>query len=298
MLSGVHTAIITPFRDGAVDHDALAQLVERQVAGGVAGVVPCGTTGESATLSETEKLAVIQTTVKTVAGRCTVIAGIGSNDTGASVALAKQAREVGADAGMVVMPYYNKPNQEGMYHHARAIAQATPGWPLVLYNVPSRTGVNLAPETVARLADLPGIAALKDATCDMEYGGKVAVACGDRITLLSGQDGAALPLWAIGGEGVISVASNLVPDRMVALYDAFAKGDIETARRMHHTLLPLFTGIFLEVNPSPIKTLVARHTGLCTADLRLPMVPVTATTMTALEGICAALDISLDPRGR
>jgi len=294
MFSGVHTAIVTPFRDGRVDHEALAALVERQVVAGVAGVVPCGTTGESATLSESEQRAVIRATVETVAGRCAVIAGVGSNDTAASVALARASRELGADGGMVVMPYYNKPTQEGMYHHVRAIAEATPDWPILLYNVPSRTGVDLAPETVSRLADLPGVGAIKDATCDMEYAGRVAVLCGNRMTLLSGQDGAALPLWAIGGRGVVSVASNLVPERMVALWDAFDGGDLEKARALHLALVPLFAGLFIETNPGPVKHLVAYHTGLCTGELRLPMVPVSATTAARLKAICARLDITLD----
>lgn len=297
MFSGVYTAIVTPFRDGEVDHRALAALVERQVAGGVAGVVPCGTTGESATLSEVEKRAVIGTTVEAVAGRCQVIAGVGSNDTAASAALARESRALGADGGMVVMPYYNKPTQEGMYHHVRAIAEATPDWPILLYNVPGRTGVSLAPETVDRLADLPGVVAIKDATCDMEYAGRVAVLCGPRMTLLSGQDGAALPLWAIGGRGVVSVASNLVPDRLVALWKAFESGDLEEARALHLALVPLFGGLFIETNPGPIKHLVARHTGLCTGDLRLPMVPVSPTTAAALEGVCKALDLALDHDG-
>ena len=297
MFSGVYTAIVTPFRNGQVDHAALAALVERQVVAGVAGVVPCGTTGESATLSEAEKREVIGTTVEAVAGRCQVIAGVGSNDTAASARLARAARELGADGGMVVMPYYNKPTQEGMYHHVRAIAESTPDWPILLYNVPGRTGVSLAPETVSRLADLPGVDAIKDATCDMEYAGRVAVLCGGRMTLLSGQDGAALPLWALGGRGVVSVASNLVPGRMVALWKAFAAGDLEKARTLHLQLVPLFSGLFIETNPGPVKQLVARHTGLCTEELRLPMVPVDATTTARLKTICAALDIALDHRG-
>lgn len=294
MFSGVHTAIITPFRDGAVDHAALARLVERQVEAGVDGVVPCGTTGESATLSEPEKLAVIRTTIEAVDKRCAVIAGVGSNDTAASAALARKSREAGADGGMVVMPYYNKPTQEGMYHHVRAIAEATPDWPLVLYNVPGRTGVNLAPETVDRLADLPGVVALKDATCDMEYGGRVALLCGERLTLLSGQDGAALPLWSIGGRGVISVASNLVPAQMVALWKAFDAGDWTRAQALHRELLPLFLALFVETNPGPIKTLVARHTGLCTDEFRLPMVPISPGSWAVLRDVCRRIELKLE----
>lgn len=293
MFSGVHTAIITPFRDGAVDLDALARLVERQVEAGVTGVVPCGTTGESATLSDDEKLRVIAATVKAAGGGCRVIAGVGSNDTGATVALARAARETGADGAMVVTPYYNKPTQEGLYHHYRTVAEAVPGWPLMMYTVPGRCGVTLLPETVDRLADLPGIEALKDATVDMEYGGKVAAQSGDRLTLLSGQDGAALPLWAIGGRGVVSVVSNLVPAHMVTLWELFCDGDFEGARRLHQKLLPLMTGVFLETSPAPIKTLVARHTGLCTAEMRLPMVPLSAGVGAALAKVCAALDLEL-----
>lgn len=293
MFSGVHTAIVTPFRGGAVDHLALARLVERQVEAGITGLVPCGTTGESATLSEVEKLAVIETTVKAAAGGCRVFAGVGTNDTAVSVAMAKAARETGADGAMVITPYYNKPTQEGLYHHFRTVAEAVPGWPLMMYTVPGRCGVTLAPETVDRLADLPGIAALKDATVDMEYGGRVAATCGDRLTVLSGQDGAALPLWAVGGRGVVSVVSNLVPGAMVSLWELFCDGDLDGARRLHQRLLPLMTGVFLETSPAPIKTLVARHTGLCTAEMRLPMVPLSSGTAAVLDKVCAALDIGL-----
>lgn len=293
MFSGVHTALITPFRDGAVDHRALGALVERQVAAGVTGVVPCGTTGESATLSSAEKLAVIETTIAAAKGECRVIAGVGTYDTAESVAMAKAAREAGADGAMVVTPYYNKPTQEGLYHHYRTVAEAVEGWPLMMYTVPGRCGVTLAVETVDRLADLPGIEALKDATIDMEYGGRVAARCGERLTLLSGQDGAALPLWAVGGRGVVSVVSNLVPERMVALWERFVDGDIDGARRLHQKLLPLMTGVFIESNPAPIKALVARHTGLCTGELRLPMVPMTAPSAAVLDKVCAALDIGL-----
>jgi 4-hydroxy-tetrahydrodipicolinate synthase len=213
MFEGVHTAIITPFtKNGAqVDYDALDALVERQIAGGVQGLVPCGTTGESATLSKAEKTEIFRRVVQAVRGRCKVIAGVGTNDTAGSIELARAAADVGADAGLVITPYYNKPTAEGMYQHFRTIAEAVPSLPSVLYNVPSRTSVSLDVDTISRLADVPGIVAIKEATSNLVFDAEILARCGDRLTVLSGDDAVAFPLWCLGGRGVICVASNVVP---------------------------------------------------------------------------------------
>ncbi|MCA9540725.1 MAG: 4-hydroxy-tetrahydrodipicolinate synthase [Myxococcales bacterium] len=293
MFAGVHTAIVTPFCDGRFDREAHAALVERQIVAGIDGLVPCGTTGESSTLSDEERLQVIGDTVALAKGRCQVIAGVGTNDTAQSIRLARRAAELGADGALVITPYYNKPTQEGLFHHFRAIAEAVPGLPLMLYNVPSRTGIDLLPETVDRLADVPGVVALKEATANMVVGARIAAATSDRLTLLSGDDPTALPLWAVGGRGVVSVTSNVVPDQVVALWRAFARGDIETARHLHLKLLPLSLGLFVETNPVPAKALLARLTGLCSPEVRLPLTPLLAESVARLRPICAALGLEI-----
>lgn len=294
MFEGVHTALITPFAGESIDFDALAGLVELQVQGGVAGIVPCGTTGESATLSVDERTAIYRATVKAAAGRCLVLGGAGSGDTRTACKLAVAAAEAGADGILVNTPPYNKPTQEGLFRHFEAIAQAAPGLPIMLYNIPGRTAVNLTVETIARLAEIPEVVALKEATADMAFAANIVNACGDRLTLLSGDDATALPLWAVGGRGVVSVISNLLPARMVALWDAFAGGDWATARAEHLALMPLFQGLFIETNPAPIKALVARATGLGSDAVRLPLVPVTPAALDRLTTLCAALGLRLE----
>jgi len=291
MFTGVYTAIITPFKNGQVDESALEALVERQVEAGVAGLVPCGTTGESVTLSDEELLRVIQKTIESVQGRCAVIAGVGSNHTQKTIDLGRQAQSMGADGLLVITPYYNKPTQAGLYAHFEAISKAIPDGQIMLYNVPSRTGVSLTVETIRRLAEHPNIVALKEATGDMAFAARIAASCGDRLALLSGDDATALPLWSVGGRGVVSVTSNLLPERMVDLWTAFQQESASAARRLHLSLMPIFDGLFIETNPAPIKTLVAQHTRLCTSEMRLPMVPLTAENRETLRQIFKRLDI-------
>lgn len=292
-LEGVHTALITPFTRGgaAVDFDALEALVERQIAGGVQGVVPCGTTGESATLSKAEKAEIFRRVVAAAKGRCKVIAGVGTNDTAGSVELARAAADAGADAGLVITPYYNKPTAEGMFQHFRTIAEAVPSLPSVLYNVPSRTSVSLDVETIVRLADVPGVVAIKEATSNLVFDAEIIARCGDRLAVLSGDDAVSFPLWCLGGRGVICVASNVVPERVVALWQAFDKGDLARARKLHLALLPLFTGMFVETNPGPVKTLYHWMYPDTSAEMRLPLVGLQPGSAAKLRKL--ALDFEL-----
>ncbi len=291
MLIGVHTAIVTPFKGSEIDWVTYEALVDRQLEAGIHGIVPSGTTGESSTLSDDEKLTLIDRTVRQVAGRAKVIAGVGTNNTAQSIRLTRAARELGADAGLVITPYYNKPTQAGLYAHFEAIARAVPGFPLVLYNVPSRTGVDLAVETASRLADLPEIIALKDATADLAGAAQLSAVCGSRLSILSGDDATAFPLWCVGAQGVISVTSNLVPKRVVALWNAFSSGDIAGARALHTALYPLFKVLFVETNPVPVKAAIEWHTGLPTTATRLPLTPLEADSVDTLRTICGRLGI-------
>ncbi len=292
MFSGVFTAIITPFRNGQIDETALELLIERQISAGVSGLVPCGTTGESVTLSDTELLRVIEKTIQVVDGRCTVIAGVRSNNTQKTIELGKKAMALGADSLLVITPYYNKPTQAGLFAHFTAVSDAIPDAKIMLYNVPGRTGVSLSVDTIVRLAEIPNIVALKEATGDMAFAARIAASCGDRLALLSGDDATALPLWSVGGQGVVSVTSNLLPKRMVDLWEAFQRNGTD-AQRMHLNLMPLFDGLFIETNPAPVKTLVAQHTGLCTADMRCPMVPLLESSQSVLRALCQRLEIEL-----
>lgn len=294
MFRGVYTALITPFTpDGSLDVPALERLIERQVAAGVQGIVPCGTTGEAATLTDEERAVVFRAAVTAAKGRCKVMAGVGTNDTRRAAEMAKQARMTGVDGLLVVTPYYNKPTQEGLYQHYRTISEAVPGLPLTLYNVPGRTSVSLSADTIDRLADLPDIVAIKEATADLTFDGELINRLGDRMDVISGDDPTALALWAIGGQGVISVTSNLLPEKFVAMWTAFQEGDLAQARTLHHELFPLFQGLFWETNPVPVKSLVAWHTGLCGDHVRLPLAPLQANTVARLKGLCDRLGIAL-----
>lgn len=296
MFEGVYTALITPFvagraeEEGQIDWAALEAHVERQIAAGVHGLVPCGTTGESSTLSKAEKVEVFRRVVQTARGRCKVVAGVGTNDTRATIALARAAAEVGADGGLVITPYYNKPTQVGLFAHFSAVATQVPELPVMLYNVPSRTGVSLTVDTIERLADVPGVVALKEATANLTMDAEIVARCGDRLTLLSGEDSVSFPMWAIGGRGVVCVTSNLVPERMVAMWRAFERGDWATARALHLKLLPLFGGMFLETNPGPVKAACARAFGHA-EDMRLPLAPLQAPARAQLERLCAEHEI-------
>jgi 4-hydroxy-tetrahydrodipicolinate synthase len=268
---GSVTALVTPFREGAVDEAAFAALVERQIDAGTHGLVPVGTTGESATLSLAEHQRVVELCVQTARGRVPVIAGAWANETGKAIELVRWAKTVGADAALVVTPYYNKPSQEGLYRHFAAINEAVQ-MPVVLYDVPSRTGVTFAVETVARLAELPNVIGIKDATSDLAKATRLRQAVGEDFVWLSGDDPTALGYAAHGGGGCISVTSNVAPEACAAFQNACMSGDFETARYWQERLIRLHHALFLDNSPAPAKFALA-HLGLCTEEVRLPLAP-------------------------
>jgi len=269
MLKGAITAIVTPFKNGQFDEAAYRELIELQVKGGIHGIVPCGTTGESPTLSHAEHKRVVETCIDQVKKRVVVIAGSGSNNTAEALELTKHAQAAGADAALMITPYYNKPTQEGLYQHYKTVASQT-NIPIVVYNVPGRTSVNLLPETVARLAELPNIVGLKDATGDLKQGCKTLELCGDKITVLSGDDFTTFPLLCVGGMGVISVVSNVAPADMAGMCNAFFKGDLAKARALHYKMWPLMEAMFFETNPTPAKTAL-KMMGKITGEVRQPL---------------------------
>ncbi len=267
---GVGTALITPFRDGRVDYDAFAKIIEAQISGGVAALVIAGTTGESATLSDREKLDTIAFAVKTAAGRVPIIAGTGSNNTAHSIELSRAAMEVGADALLVVTPYYNKTSQQGLVTMYKTIADSVE-IPIIIYNVPSRTGVNIEPATYAALADHPRLAAIKEANGNIAAVAETAALVGDRMTLYSGNDDQIVPILSLGGQGVISVLSNVLPRETTELCQAYFDKKPEQALSLQLRLLPLIKALFSDVNPIPVKEAMAML-GYCTPELRLPLV--------------------------
>jgi 4-hydroxy-tetrahydrodipicolinate synthase len=269
-LQGAFTALVTPFRDDKVDHDALAKLVEFQIADGIAGLVPVGTTGESPTLTAAEAREVIATTLRAARGRVPVIAGTGTNATTETIARTRAAQELGADAAMVVMPYYNKPTQRGLLAHVKAIHDATE-IPLVLYNVPTRGTADLAAETIAEIARVcPRVVALKEATGNTLRAQHVHALCGDRITILCGDDALTVAMMAVGAKGVISVASNALPGAVSGVCRAMLDGNLVEARRRQEALLPLYEALFLETNPGPVKAALAVM-GRIAPEIRLPL---------------------------
>lgn len=272
MFEGILTALVTPFRDGAVDDSALAALVDRQVAAGIHGVVPCGSTGESATLSHAEHRHVVEVVVEAAAGRIPVVAGTGSNSTREAIELTLHARQAGADGALLLSPYYNKPTQEGIYLHYEAVARET-GFPLVVYNIPGRTASNIAPETLARLAELEHVVGVKEACGDIDQIAHVIASCPDEFSVLSGDDALLLPLLAVGGNGCISTTSNVAPESIGALFAAWQAGDTQRALEIHQQLLPLFDVLFCETNPIPVKAALALM-GLLGDEIRLPLTPI------------------------
>lgn len=276
MFTGSLVAIVTPFRKGKVDERALADLIEWQIANGTNGIVPCGTTGESATLSHDEHNRVIELTVEVARRRVPVVAGTGSNSTDEAIALTKHAKQAGADGSLLITPYYNKPTQEGLYRHYRAVAEAV-DLPLVLYNIPGRTGVNMLPTTIARLTALPTIVGVKEGSGSIQQASDIVQMCGDRLTVLAGDDALTLPMMAVGGKGVITVTANIVPAEMAGLVKAFAEGKIEDARRIHFKLSPLFAALFFETNPIPVKEALSMM-GKIDPELRLPLCPMAQDT--------------------
>lgn len=272
MFKGSIVAIVTPFKNGAVDEEKLRELVEFQIENGTDAIVPCGTTGESSTLDYKEHDRVIEIVVEQVKKRVPVIAGTGSNSTREAIDLTRHAQEIGADGALLVTPYYNKPTQEGLYLHYKAVAEAVK-LPQILYNVPGRTGVNLLPETVARLAEFSNIVAIKEATGSLQQASEVLDLCGDKIDVLSGDDFITFPMMACGAKGVISVVANIMPKEVANLVDAFFAGDMQEARRLHLYLLKISNAMFIESNPVPVKTAVALM-GKASDEVRLPLAPL------------------------
>ena len=273
MFEGCLTALITPFKDGAVDMPALTTLVETQIAAGIHGLVPCGSTGESATLSHDEHEAVVQAVIRVARKRVPVIAGTGSNSTSEALRLTKAAQDAGADGALLISPYYNKPTQDGIVAHYAAVSQAT-SIPLIAYNIQGRTASNITAETMVRLAQIPRLIGVKEASGSVAQTCDIIEMCGPAFGVWSGDDSVTLPIMAAGGCGVITVTANLVPERMVALTQAMLAGDLTTARREHLRLLPLFRALFLEVNPIGIKTALAMR-GQCQEEFRLPLTRMT-----------------------
>jgi len=269
MFEGSIVAIVTPFRNGKVDEKALGKLIEWHIKQGTGAIVPCGTTGESATLDYREHDRVIAFTVETVNRRIPVIAGTGANSTDETIEITNHAEQSGADAALLVAPYYNKPTQEGLYQHYKTVAKNV-GIPLVLYNVPGRTAVNILPATVARLAEIKNIVAIKEATGDMRQVSDVIRLCGNRITVLSGDDFTTLPLIALGGKGVISVVANVMPKEVSKMCALLLKGQPDKALKIHYMLEPLNAAMFYETNPIPVKTALAMM-GKIREEFRLPL---------------------------
>ncbi len=282
MFRGSIVAIVTPFKEGKVDEKKLRELVDYQIKNNTSGIVPCGTTGESATLSFEEHERVIEVTIEQARKRAVVIAGTGSNSTEEAVMLTKHAAKAGADASLQVSPYYNRPTQKGLYEHFKAVADSVK-IPIILYNIAGRTGVNIEPETIAKLAcNCKNIVAVKEASGNLDQMSRIKSLCPSNFQLISGDDSLTLPVLSIGGIGVISVAANIVPADVAELVSSFAEGDIEHARRIHYKLLPLIKALFIETNPIPVKTAMGLL-GLCDPGLRLPMCSMSADNLEKLK---------------
>lgn len=283
MFKGAIVAIVTPFKNGKVDENALRELIEFQIANGTDGIVPCGTTGESATLSHEEHDRVIEITIDAVKKRVPVIAGTGSNSTAEAIRLTKHAYEAGADGALIVCPYYNRPTQEGLYQHYKLIAESV-SIPILPYNIPSRTGVNLLPEMVAKLAKIKNIVGIKEASGSIKQMSDVIELCGDDFAVLSGDDLFTLPLLAMGGAGIISVISNVAPADMSGLVDAFAAGDLARAKALHHKMSPLIESLFIEVNPTPVKAALYLM-GKIQYEYRLPLCKMSDANLEKLRKV-------------
>ncbi len=291
MFQGLYVALVTPFHpDGSLNEASLRKLVSLHVKNGTDGLVPCGTTGENPTFSVEEHCRVIDIVVQESQGRLKVLAGAGSNSTDKAIELGRRAVELGADGLLVITPYYNKPQQDGLVAHFEAVAAACDA-PIVTYNVPGRTGVNLLPQTVERLCDVPNIVGIKEASGDINQVSEIIRRCGDRMRVLSGDDTMTLPIMAVGGTGVISVAGNVVPDRMKAMVDAALEGDWEGARAGHLGLFDLCKALFIETNPVPTKYVMNRM-GLDVGNVRLPLAPLREASAKHLDGIMRAYGIT------
>jgi len=269
MFKGAIVAIVTPFKNGQVDEETYRKLIEFQIANGTDGIVPCGTTGESSTLSHEEHDRVVAIAIDAAKKRVPVIAGTGSNSTDEALRLTRHACEAGADGALMVCPYYNRPTQEGLYQHYKLIAESVP-IPIIPYNIPGRTGVNMLPETVARLSRISNIVGIKEASGSLKQMQDVISLCGDDFDVLSGDDFFTLPLLLIGGKGVISVISNIAPADMANMIDSFEAGNITQARKLHDKMVPLIDALFIETNPVPVKAALSMM-GKIDYDVRLPL---------------------------
>jgi 4-hydroxy-tetrahydrodipicolinate synthase len=289
MFSGSMPAIITPFHNGAIDAEALERLVEFHVTNGVSAIVPCGSTGESATLTHQEHADVLRLVVKFVKGRVPVIAGTGSNSTTEAINLTRAAKEAGAAAALLISPYYNKPTQEGIYLHYKAIAEAT-RFPLIVYNIPGRTASKIEAATIARLAELEHIVGLKEATGSLDEVQEVLRLCGNKLELYCGDDSLTLPVMAVGGVGVISVTANFMPKQTADMTAACLRGDWATARRLHYAMLPVMRVLFAETNPIGVKAALAMM-GYCRDELRLPLLPMSEAPRAKLRAAMQQLGL-------
>lgn len=283
MFEGVLVAIVTPFTKGHVDEAAFRRLINRLIENGVTGIVPCGTTGESTTMSHQEHMRVTEIAIDEVKGRVPVIAGTGSNSTAEAIELTSHAFKAGADAALMVSPYYNKPTQEGLYRHFKAVAEAAP-IPIILYNIPGRTASNMLPETIARLSKIDTIVGVKEATGDLNQVARTIELCGPDFCVVSGDDALTLPILAVGGKGVISVAGQVMPARMVAMFNAYKANDLAGCREIFYELLPLFRALFYETNPIPVKTALGMM-GQIDPELRLPLCPMSEDNQAKLRQV-------------
>lgn len=295
MFKGSYVALVTPFRNGRVDEPRLKALVDYHVEAHTDGLVPCGSTGESATLSHDEHRRVVEIVVKAARGRIPVLAGAGSNSTAETLDLVRHAHRAGAQGALLVVPYYNKPTARGLYEHFRAVARATP-LPIILYNIPGRTGINMAPETVIRLAqDCPTIVGIKEASGGMDYTSQLVAALGqERFIIFSGDDSLTLPLMALGARGVISVIANILPEAMAELCRAWSNGHAGRALDLHRQMFPLMRALFVETNPIPLKAAMAAL-GLCREELRMPLAPMSSENKKKLLAVLKACPLLRRP---
>ncbi|OHB46653.1 MAG: 4-hydroxy-tetrahydrodipicolinate synthase [Planctomycetes bacterium GWF2_40_8] len=267
MFTGSIVALVTPFKDGLVDYDKLGELVEYHIENGTNAIIPCGTTGESPTLTHKEHGEVIGKVIEIAKGRIPVIAGTGSNSTSEALSLTKHAKEAGADGSLMITPYYNKPTQEGLYEHYKSISDAV-DIPIIIYNVPSRTGVSISPETVARLYEMKNIVAIKEASGNIDQTSQILNLCD--ITVLSGDDSLTLPIMSVGGKGVVSVVANILPGEVSEMVSSFLNGELEKSQKMHKSLFPICRAMFIETNPIPVKTAM-KLLGRINGEMRLPL---------------------------
>lgn len=288
MFEGSMVALVTPFKeDGQIDKNRIKPLIEFHVSKGTDVIVPCGCTGEAATLTHDEQMQIIRYVVETVAGRLKVVAGTGSNSTAEALKLTTYAKEVGADGALMITPYYNKPTPRGVYEHYRTVAEKL-DIPIVLYNVPSRTGISIPPETVAQLSKIDNIVAIKEASGSMDQVSNILNLCD--ITVLSGDDSMTLPIMSVGGKGVISVVANVVPDMMSGLVHSFLDGNVQEAMRLHRRLFPLCKALFYETNPIPVKRALS-FMGMIENELRLPLVPMSEQNEARLKEVMRDFDL-------